>query len=123
MFPSAGRDLEDAAFVATRDRGAIEAARSNGQPLTTFAVDVPCDGRSRALPTAPPATWLVLANAERRGVRISVDYSLAPMPGLPALILRGGLAAPGAAVGLVCTGGRGVSVSALAAPDPFDAGV
>ena len=120
MSPSASRDLEGAAFVATRDRGAIDTARSNGQPLTQSAVDVPCDGRSHALPTAPPATWLVLTNAERRGVRISVDRSLAPTPGFPALILRRGLAAR-AAVGLVCTGGESVGVSALAAPDPFDA--
>jgi len=121
MSQSASRDLKGAALVATRDRGAIDAARSNGQPLTQSAVDVPCNGRSHALPTAPPATWLVLTNAERRGVRISVGHSLAPMPGFPTLVLRRGLGAAGADVGLVCTGGGGVSVSALAAPDPFDA--
>ncbi len=122
MSLSASRDLEDAAFVATRDQGAIDAAKSNGQPLTQSAVDVPCDGRSHALPTAPPATWFVLTNSERRGVRISVDHPLAPIPGFPALILRRGLAAVEPAVGLFCTGGGGVSVSVLAAPDPFDAG-
>jgi hypothetical protein len=122
MSQTASRGLEDAALVATRDQGAIDAAWSTGQPLSPSAVEVRCDGRPHALPTAAPTTWLVLANAERRGVRISVDQSLAPIPGFPALVLRRDFADLGAPVSLVCTGGGRLSVNALAAPDPFDAG-
>jgi hypothetical protein len=63
----------------------------------------------------------MLENASGRGVRISVDRSLAPTPGFPAVVLRRGLSDSGASVNVSCMGGGTLRINALAAPDPFGA--
>lgn len=109
--------LAQVPLIATRNRRMIDMARSTGQVLDQSPIVTPCDGTQHLVPTAPTTTWLILTGADRPGIRISVDSSLAPLPGFPAIVVRRGFPHLGDPIDVVCTGGDRIGVHPRSPPE------